>query len=62
MTVRPRLYIGHGGSLDVDVSFGLAARWGPALAVVLGLDPIITSQYSSTTVYQVSYHIQSLVF
>jgi hypothetical protein len=27
-------------------------------AVDLGLYPIVTSQYSSTTLYQVSYHIQ----
>ena len=26
----------------------------------LGLYPIVTSQYSSTTLYQVSYHFQSL--
>jgi hypothetical protein len=28
----------------------------------LGLYPIVTFQYSSTTLYQVSYHIQYLVF
>ena len=28
------------------------------LTVGLGLYPIVTSQYSSTTLYQVSYHIQ----
>ena len=33
-----------------------------AMGPQVGLYPIITSQYSSTTVYQVSYHIQSLVF
>jgi hypothetical protein len=28
----------------------------------LGLYPIVTSQYSSTALYQVSYHIQWLFF
>ena len=39
---------------------------GPALhawlEVKLGLSPIVTSQYSSTALYQISYHIQSLFF
>ena len=30
--------------------------------VSLGLHPIVTLQYSSTTLYQVSYHIQYLFF
>ena len=32
------------------------------LEVKLGLSPIVTSQYSSTALYQVPYHIQSLFF
>jgi hypothetical protein len=32
------------------------------LKVLLGLYPIVTLQYSSTTLYQVSYHIQYLFF
>ena len=31
-------------------------------AVELGLYPIVTFQYSSTTLYQFSYHIQLLFF
>jgi hypothetical protein len=33
-----------------------------ASTVILGLYPIATSQHSSTTVYQVSYHIRQLLF
>jgi hypothetical protein len=31
---------------------------GPVDPVLLGLYPIVTLQYSSTTLYQVSYHIR----
>jgi hypothetical protein len=34
----------------------------PSAEVGLGLYPIVTFQYSSTTLYQVSYHIQYLFF
>ena len=46
---------------------GMGMSWNPAgvasiaaadVAAQLGLYPIVTSQYSSTTLYQVSYHIQ----
>jgi hypothetical protein len=37
-------------------------RAGAALDESLGLYPIVTSQYSSTTLYHVSYHMQSLFF
>jgi hypothetical protein len=51
-----------------DVHFSEAAGPRPpeadadAMAVELGLYPIVTSQYSSTTLYQISYHIQYLFF
>ena len=35
---------------------------GPEWEVRVGLNPIVTSQYSSPTSYQVSYHIQWLFF
>jgi hypothetical protein len=40
------------------------APWDVAEAAVghLGLYPIVTSQYSSTALHQVSYHIHSLFF
>jgi hypothetical protein len=38
-----------------------AALLGAFETVELGLYPIVTFQYSSTTLYQVSYHIQYLV-
>ena len=40
------------GRLEAEVD-ALYAGW-----VSIGLYPIVTSQYSSTTLYQVSYHIQ----
>jgi hypothetical protein len=35
---------------------------GQHVAARLGFYPIVNSQYSSTTLYQLSYHIQSLFF
>jgi hypothetical protein len=50
---------------DVDPGVALAGDVELAVAVLvevveprLGLYPIVTFQYSSTTLYQVSYHIQ----
>jgi hypothetical protein len=40
----------------------VAARQPAAMASHLGLHPVITFQYSSTTFCQFYYHIQSLVF
>jgi hypothetical protein len=37
---------------------GVASIAAADVAAQLGLYPIVTSQYSSTTLYQVSYHIQ----
>jgi hypothetical protein len=33
-----------------------------AAQAAVGLYPIVTLQYSSTTLYQVSYHVQYLLF
>jgi hypothetical protein len=41
---------------------GAAAAALPGAEAWLGLYPIATFQYSSTTLYQVSYHIQYLFF
>ena len=43
--------------LDLQLQLREAAQ-----ALQVGLYPIITSQYSSTALYQVSYHIRSLFF
>jgi hypothetical protein len=37
-------------------------KTGAQMAVSLGFYPIVTFQYSSTTLYQVSYHIRYLFF
>jgi hypothetical protein len=43
-----------------------ADAWGDSAGSIhdpqVGLHPVVTSQCSSTTLYQVSYHIQSLFF
>ena len=58
--------MGHGLSYT-NFTLGLAAGAraadvalapGQTFAVELGINPIVTSQYSSTTLYQVYYHIQ----
>ena len=44
------------GRLEAEID-ALYAGW-----VSIGLYPIVNSQYSSTTLYQVSYNIRSLFF
>jgi hypothetical protein len=44
-------------ALPLIATMHLAFRW-----VRIGKYALVTSQYSATTLYQVSYHIQSLVF
>jgi hypothetical protein len=45
----------------MPIDAGMAKKaW--RIKVALGLYPIVTFQYSSTTLYQFSYHIQYLFF
>jgi hypothetical protein len=53
---------GHMEALLADPSDGAAVHAAMAKQALLGLYPIVTFQYSSTTLYQVSYHIQYLFF
>jgi hypothetical protein len=55
----------HGCYLKADckgASRGTNAVRAPAAAPPVGLYPIVTFQYSSTTLYQISDHIQYLFF
>ena len=60
MRPRPQVMTAHGRA-----GWAAALRRGQAIRdafIQVGLYPIVTSQYSSTTLYKVSYHIQSLFF
>ena len=43
-------------------AYGLTFTLGRGNEVVVGSSPIVTLQYSSTTLYQISYHIHWLFF
>jgi hypothetical protein len=65
MAARKRLQclahqLGAGGPRDPPASASPAPAAGMVVSLdgKVGLYPIVTSQYSSTTFYQASYHIQ----
>ena len=50
-------YLTHDDDDDVQVAYTGKLVLADS-TVVVGLNPIVTLQYSSTTLYQLSYHIQ----